>query len=832
MTSESSPNDGDYDSQKLSEDFDSLTDDPLTSIKSIVDIDVQNKIETLYEEIIAEAKSEPILSLYLQNFEFIYQIVKALIENETKLKNMIELLRNNNEELNDKFAKAFKLSSIDQQTIAKLRADVENAWRSTFIANQKEKRTRETVSTMKLEISNLSKLVEQGVGLTMGQEYNIHQILKENEISNDENDKFKEEIEVLKKQLSDLETFQENLDNFKTETNTKLQIAEKESSSLRLEIQQENRKTERLLNDIKNLKELVQAKENEISQVNQTLESSRNEIYQYLIKTKDLQVIIDKLKKEIDIQTGRIQKLQQENDHVGIKNEAIIEENNQLSQKIKINDTTLEYQKNQIIGLQKLREGNERKIKQLDDMVKESNGEKLVKITENESLKKELTVIENDKNREKLIIDKLRKERDQRDLRIERAQNKAKKIKLVIRDREAERVFLEKQMNDFYREKENLENRCKKYEKNIQLKDDEINKMTRQLLDIIEEIKLKESSFSERDKKLNETNLKLEKMEHLYESVRSDRNMNAKELIELKEEKEGIKKQVIMLKNQQTLLVTSKLGTENDLKKIKFEYSTIEKERDNLKLKLNETQKQLMLSQQVNNKLHIEQKKLLQLLSKSDKGAKSWNKEIQRLIIERGILGSQLVRRNDEMSLLYEKISLFKSIMSRGENMYSFRLSDIKILKKEVLKLRKEISSKDKVDNLVCQLKNELRHSEKELLVERSKRTALEQIQGNVNIHRWRHVESCDPTKYELIVKVQQLQKRLILKYEEIAKLQIKFQEKDKIFFELKKYFARQPFNKSNMEQKANLDKKIKHLKVYFIFLYHISYTLIHEFIY
>lgn len=33
---------------------------------------------------------------------------------------------------------------------------------------------------------------------------------------------------------------------------------------------------------------------------------------------------------------------------------------------------------------------------------------------------------------------------------------------------------------------------------------------------------------------------------------------------------------------------------------------------------------------------------------------------------ERDILGSQLVRRNDELSLLYEKIKILQSTMHRG----------------------------------------------------------------------------------------------------------------------------------------------------------------------
>ena len=38
-------------------------------------------------------------------------------------------------------------------------------------AHDKEQRARETIQSLKLEIANLSKLVEQGAGLTMGQDH-------------------------------------------------------------------------------------------------------------------------------------------------------------------------------------------------------------------------------------------------------------------------------------------------------------------------------------------------------------------------------------------------------------------------------------------------------------------------------------------------------------------------------------------------------------------------------------------------------------------------------------------------------------------------------------
>ena len=76
------------------------------------------------------------------------------------------------------------------------------------------------------------------------------------------------------------------------------------------------------------------------------------------------------------------------------------------------------------------------------------------------------------------------------------------------------------------------------------------------------------------------------------------------------------------------------------------------------------------------------------------------------MINERDILGTQLIRRNDELSLLYEKIKIQQSTMNKGEMQYTQRLEDIRILKLEIKKMRRERNMLSKsvsnVDDLRC----------------------------------------------------------------------------------------------------------------------------------
>ena len=82
-------------------------------------------------------------------------------------------------------------------------------------------------------------------------------------------------------------------------------------------------------------------------------------------------------------------------------------------------------------------------------------------------------------------------------------------------------------------------------------------------------------------------------------------------------------------------------------------------------------------------------------------------------------------------------------------------------------------------------------YNEKEILIEKSKRNALEAGAHTYNLHRWHRMHVTDPGSYELVLKVNFLQKKLIFKTEQVAKLNLNLLEKEKLFEQLKQQFIR-----------------------------------------
>jgi hypothetical protein len=78
-------------------------------------------------------------------------------------------------------------------------------------------------------------------------------------------------------------------------------------------------------------------------------------------------------------------------------------------------------------------------------------------------------------------------------------------------------------------------------------------------------------------------------------------------------------------------------------------------------------------------------------------------------------------------------------------------------------------------------LKNEIHNLMRENTDAKLKVKALsEELQNPMNVHRWRKLEATDSTTYELMTKIQSIQKRLIGKTEEVNRKEKELQDKEK----------------------------------------------------
>merc|ERR1711865_121810 len=200
------------------------------------------------------------------------------------------------------------------------------------------------------------------------------------------------------------------------------------------------------------------------------------------------------------------------------------------------------------------------------------------------------------------------------------------------------------------------------------------------------------------------------------------------------------------------------------------------------------------MGQQTMNSQKVEISKLNHIINEADQERVRQKKVYEDVINARDILGTQLIRRNDELALLYEKIKIQQSTLAKGEVQYRQRLEDIALLKVKINDERRQLYILKRQVKNIDELKAEKIALERELLEERTKVKALsEELENPMNVHRWRKLEGSDPPTYEMIQKIHTLQKRLIAKTEEVVEKDMLIQEKEKLYVELKNILARQP---------------------------------------
>jgi len=295
-------------------------------------------------------------------------------------------------------------------------------------------------------------------------------------------------------------------------------------------------------------------------------------------------------------------------------------------------------------------------------------------------------------------------------------------------------------------------------------------------------------------KKISESDARLKQQQHLYEAVRSDRNQYSKNLIESQDEIAEMKRKFKIMNHQIEQLKEEIQAKDQAYVKERVEHTKSEKEKDTLKNELIRIKKQVAVAEASMKNFEAEVSKLNHIITDADVEHLRQKREYDIVINERDILGTQLIRRNDELALLYEKIKIQQASISNGEIGYRDRLEDLRVLKLRANALRRELHIQRAESSDLDVLRSEVYSLQRELLQDRTKVKALsEELENPNNSHRWRKLDGSDPGTHEMIQKIQALQKRLIAKTEEVVERDLLIQEKDKLYVELKNILARQP---------------------------------------
>ncbi|ELK04973.1 Coiled-coil domain-containing protein 147 [Pteropus alecto] len=823
--------------------------------KTVLEETAFEEIERDFQEVLNELSGDKSLERFRTEYEKLHAIMKKSYDNEKRL---MAKCRELNAEIvvnSAKVATALKLSQDDQTTIASLKKEIEKAWKMVDSAYDKEQKAKETILALKEEIVNLTKLVEQGSGLSMDQDSNIRDLLKFKEEVTKERDQLLTEVVKLRESLAQITEQQQEMERCREEAEQTISQFQQEIQQRQNETSRESRKKEKLEKELRQIQTDMDTRQTEIKALQQYVQKSKEELQKLEQQLKEQKILNERAAKELEQFQMRNSKLQQENEQHSLVCEQLSQENQQKALELKAKEEEVHQMRLDIGKLNKIREQIHKKLHQIEDQKAEVEQNKETLKNQILGLEREVEASKKQAELDKKAMDELLRERDILNKNMLKAINATQKqIDLVKLHEQAKRnleeeiqnykeeaqkqrkiIFqLEKERDRYISEasdltqKEEIQNYKEEAQKQrkiiFQLEKErdryisEASDLTQKVLMNMEDIKIREMQIFDYRKKIAESETKLKQQQNLYEAVRSDRNLYSKNLVEAQDEITEMKRKLKIMTHQVDQLKEEISAKESALVKLHLEQQRIEKEKETLKAELQKLRQQALETKHFIEKQEAEERKLLRIIAEADGERLRQKKELDQVISERDILGSQLVRRNDELALLYEKIKIQQSVLNKGESQYNQRVEDMRILKLEIKKLRREKGILARSVANVEELRQELFHMQREFLKERTRCRALEEeLENPMNVHRWRKLEASDPSTFELIQKIHTLQKRLISKTEEVVEKELLLQEKEKLYVELKHILARQPGPEAAEQlhiYRHTLREKTKQLKV------------------
>jgi len=751
-------------------------------------------LERDFQEILQELVGDKSLEHFRQEYEKLHRALKKSHESE---KHLIKKCRELNTEIVQNAVKvqtALRLSQEDQSTIAALKKEIERAWKMVETSHEKEQRAKDTIQVLKLEISKLGKLVEQGAGLSINQENMVNQLVQEKNDLIKHRDMLTGQVQQLQAQNGELSGKVSKLEAERQSGNAELHALQEQLRRLVEDTEMQQKRKEKLDGDLKTLRGAMELRQNEINAKQEEMRRNSEAVGQLNNQLSDAKLEISRLhsaQERLEMQKEALKK--HNNDEVTAR-EKINRESTEL--RIQLQNKTDEFNS--------LSHSKARILKQFETLrrAKEAGDVETQKLnnatsglrTEIAGLTKEMETCRRQAEAHSKQISDLLHERDVLNKAAIKADERTKQqVELVIRQKaqvntlskDLQRWKMEQQLklqriNELYRQRE-------KYAV-------ELNQAQSRYDDACKELANRDNQMAHLKKCISEVKAQLGQQKTLFEAVKTDKNLYAKNhsetQVEISEMTNKFKEMGNNIERMKEEIKEKDKAINNehmDNEEIKKNTEKIEEKKDILSKQQKKSQQVVELQQQ-------EIKKLEATIREAEVERQNQRKEFEAVTSEWNILGSQLIRRNQELTMLYEKIKIQESTLKKGEIQYKKRLDEIRKQKEAIGELKRDLYISKQEAESISGLKKEVYHLQRELLQERTKVKALsEELENPMNVHRWRKLDGSDPDMYEQIEKVRALQRRLIAKTEKVVAKDMEIAVKDKEYKDLMRTLKKKP---------------------------------------
>ncbi|XP_019713262.1 cilia- and flagella-associated protein 58 isoform X1 [Hippocampus comes] len=740
---------------------------------------------------LTEDQEEPNMGKIREEYEKLLNALTKSYNNEKRLMTKCKELSAEMASASTKFEAARKMSQDDETTMTSLKTELDKAWKMVDAAYNKEQANMETIKNLQEEVATLTQLAEQQSMASANQDQS--ELLKMIEDLTNERDQLLTTVESLREQLSIASASKQKAETQREDALNNISQLQHEIQLQQNEISREQRLKEKLEKEVNEMATDLETKVREIQTVKKDFQTSKDEQLRLAQQLKSLKIGFEKITKDLELLQNKTNKLQRDRDQLVSLREHHFWENQKNLNEIKLKEDAVNQMRHEISKERKMKEAIQKKFRLVEEQkadVEVQRGILKARIT---GLEKEFEGAKKQVEADKKVISDLTRERDLLTKTVAKATESVEVQQCLVMELENDKRVLQQEITGYCAEGQKLRKFILDLEKDRDRYINDNNNLLQKMQQKINELETSEMAVHNWRKRVTEEECKLERKEELLDSVISERNHYSKNLVDAQDGIAKLKIKMRAMNNQNTQLKDEIEAKELIIHKEQQHHKRLVRDNDNLKGQLKLVTQQLEEEIRRVEQQKTEQERLQKIITDRESELMQLKKQLDQVTRERDNLGKQLLRRNEERVLLYEKVKIQQSIICKRDFHHNQKMEDIRLLKLEIKRIRREKNILDKAVPNADDLKRELFTLQRELARERTRNGVLEEQLNPINIHRWRRLEGSDPCKYELIQKVHTLQRRLINKTEDFEEQEFLLQEKEKLYVELQHILARQP---------------------------------------
>ncbi|CAK4611258.1 unnamed protein product [Aphanomyces euteiches] len=296
--------------------------------------------------------------------------------------------------------------------------------------------------------------------------------------------------------------------------------------------------------------------------------------------------------------------------------------------------------------------------------------------------------------------------------------------------------------------------------------------------EIHQQLKMKELVILDIAKKCNETNNRLKEFSALYDIVKNERNKYVNLIQASSQALAEMKEKIKILHNEVEVLRNESVAKDKALTKERLAHQTAQCSRDSLRLDTNKCHELYRVKQEQVEQQIVQIDKLNSIINATEKEMLRLKKKYELAVDARNATGVQLIDRNDELCILYEKSNIHAKTLTEGELAIQEKDQQRRSLQIKLLDVERQIEITRKQVPKVPEYATKVLEIQNVLKQERVVTDMMcRDLETPKNGDRWRALGGDDPDEDQLSAKLALLEERYNLKKEQLLEKELVLEE-------------------------------------------------------